>query len=465
MKCISLCLVLVAVVVAQGPIDGVYNIQNGDCVVTVQIHLMNFVSIIGPCQGSNNGVGVLLGSYTIAPNAVGSTAGVLSVTYATNTGTGGPVRGTTYPFAWNFVDVAKNSLNITSLDSSFPVGFIYTRVTTASPLDGTWAGSDANGYQVIEMERGSYLSYNDQPQATMGSFTTNGNDLYVFYSLGADGFKGTNATGTYSIASNELSLTVKVAAADNAVISLGPYAKIPANPDFEGCWAGYTALNPNSNQYCLTTVEFKANLWRGYQTRCDASVNGQFGAFLGKFEVLTSTTLNLTYYFTDFDTPSPPDLLGPNKQLTFDYIFANGGSSLTLTRPGTAVVLTKVTTVPSNAVVEVKLEGNVADFTPTQQDTFAQELATLMGIDPRLIVIVSVRSGSIIVTVAIQDDTRTGVSSASAAQMLQGATTIGGRNVIGVTNVTPGSGSAGLGSFYSAVLFMGMIMLLLVHLA
>jgi len=278
---------------------------------------------------------------------------------------------------------------------------------------------------------------NGGPATTMGTFDlTPPNLIDVVFSYGPNGFAGTKENGTYTVTPTSLSVVVTVEAAGNGVISLGPYSKVSNNNQFEGVWSGFTTNGRDG--YCLTLGEFHANLWRGYQTRCDASYNFNYGTFLGTFNQLSANSVNLTYNFVDTHNGLGPDLTG--QTLNFGVSFAvssSGADVMTLTGQGnTTVQLTKVVTMPTQTNLEIHLQGSVGSFI---SDNFVSALAGVLNIDPRNIRIADIRSGSIIVTVEISDDAHSGVSSTIAPAALGAQSSLGGFPVLGVTNITPGN--------------------------
>jgi len=211
----------------------------------------------------------------------------------------------------------------------------------------------------------------------------------------------------------------------------------------------------------LTVAEFHANLWRGYQTRCDTTYNFGFGTFLGTFLPTSATTTNLTYMFTDFsDLVNPPQLQGST--LAFTSIFgvsSSGATTLNLTRAegGTTTFLAKVSTMPTQTNVDIRLEGNATAFVGQVVTDFIAALATSLDIDARNIRITDVRSGSIIVSVEISDDAFSGVSSTTAPNVLAAAGSIGGYPVLSITNVTPGAANGAMHVAASWLLLFALI--------
>jgi hypothetical protein len=403
-----------------------------------------------------------MGSYVIAPTAATATQGVLSVTYSTVQPSGGPLAGETYAFVWSVTN-SGNTLNVTSVDPRLvDISTIFTR-NTPSAIDGTWLYAVGGEKYIAELQANTYLSYTflaNSLSATMGTYQLSApNKIDVYLTIGADGFAGTRENGTYAVTADSLNLQVTVEAASNSVVTLGPYVKIPNNAAFEGVYSGFT-IN-SQNQYCLTLVEFHASLWRGYQTRCDSTYSFGLGTFLGTFEQISSAAINLTYVYTDFhDTVNPPDIVG--ETFTFNYVF--NGDQLTLSNPSlqTTIQLTKVVTMPTLQNIEIKLSGNVTDFIGGVVDSFVSALADILGIDARNIRITGVRSGSIIVTVEIQDDAKNNIASSAANALLAGATTIDGFPVQSVTNVTPGGASnSGSQLIISWMMFLALISALL----
>jgi hypothetical protein len=232
------------------------------------------------------------------------------------------------------------------------------------------------------------------------------------------------------------------------IVTLGPYSKVTNNPTFEGVWTGFTENAQGA--YCLTTAEFHANLWRGYQTRCDPSYSFGYGTFLGTFDQFTSNAVNLTYDFVDFhDLVNPPDLVG--ETLTFSVLVGttSGGASTLQLQLGdvgstTTIKLVKVETMPTQTLLDIHLEGNAAAFVGQAVTDFKAAVATLLGIDARNIRVTDVRSGSIIVTVEIQDDAHASVSSTAAPAIIASQASINGLQLLGITNLTPGATSAAM---------------------
>jgi len=463
-------LLTIALTYAQGPIDGVYYSDlpggpSGTCRVYAQIHFMNFLSYLGTCNGSPGEV--IMGSYVIAPNAADAMSGVLSLTFSTlipdNGGGGGPLAGTTYGFTWEFLDSGRTQLNLTSagLDTSI----VYTR-TVASAIDGTWIYQyPAGGNNEIEAQSGTYLSYTTNPTglpaAVMGTYALSApNKIDVYIASGPTGFDNTKENGTYSVDSTSLNVQVTVEAAGNGVVTLGPYTRVPNNDMFEGVWSGYTEAIGGGG-YCLTTVEFHANLYRAYQTRCDASYQFGFGTFLGTFNQVGSNLLNLTYNYVDTHG-HPLALVGTTFQFTFTLgQSSSGATTLLLHLPGAADIhLTKVVTMPTQTNVDIHLQGNYSSFVGGVVTTFLHDLAVLLNIDERNIRLSDVRSGSIIVTAEISDDAHSGVSSTVSPNVIGGAGSIGNYPVIGVTNVTPGASQSG--ATHSVVSWLMLLALIVV---
>jgi len=223
---------------------------------------------------------------------------------------------------------------------------------------------------------------------------------------------------------------------------------------FEGVWSGFT--DNGVDGYCVTVGEFHNNLWRGYQTRCDASYPFGYATFLGSFVQLDATHVNLTYYFTDFHVSGAPALVG--ETLTFDLAVSNNGRLITMTLPGTGAVvhLNKVETMPTQQTVQITMMGSVATFLQAQQDAWIQDLAAALGIDARFINIVDIQSGSIIVTASIQDDSYNDMSSTEAAQMAASLTSIGSYTVTDVHKLSPAfsSSSQTVASFVLVVMLV-----------
>jgi len=313
---------------------------------------------------------------------------------------------------------------------------------------------------LAELQANTYLSYylapGDVGSASIGTYQLSSpNKIDVYITMGNDGVAGSAENGTYTVSPTALSLDLTLQAEERD-LHIGPYSRTTSNAIFEGVWSGFT-INQNG-QYCLTMAEFHNNLWRGYQTRCDQSYSFGFGTFLGSFLQTSASTVNLTYAFVDFhNNPSAPDLQG----VTLPFSFTVAGNTLTLVGQGGAVTiqLAKVITLPTVQQLTITLTGNASAFIAEVRQAFIDELATELGIDPRNILIDSVRSGSIIVDVTILDDAKSGVSSTVAQGVIENSGQIGGFPVQGVANMTPGGNSDATRSVVSWLLVVALIVL------
>jgi len=157
---------------------------------------------------------------------------------------------------------------------------------------------------------------------------------------------------------------------------------------------------------------------------------------------VTTGHMNITYALSDFHgAPSAPVLAGQTLTFGMQLTTSSGFADLlTLTyQNSTFIALHRVTNLPSQSIVQLHLDGNYATFNTTQQTAFIDAMAVTLGVDPRNIRILSVASGSIIITLTIQDDVVSQVKSSAAVTVLSGQSTLGGFPVISVVNMTPGS--------------------------
>jgi len=373
---------------------------------------------------------------------------VISVTYSTvfPGGGGGPQAGLTYGFTWFKFD-GGNSLNITSVSPTLDSTIVFHRFATTA-VDGIWSWMDSGVEYVAQLDSGTFLAFNIDNNNRANTLTTvgtynlypntpnNGIEVYITMS-NSGGVTNSYENGSYAVTSTTLNLIDLYVEAAGGTVNLGPYTKNAANSIFDGVWSGFTISNTGA--YCLTMAEFKNGLWRGYQTRCDASYSFGFGTFLGTYNQISSNVVNLTYCFTDFHgTPNAPDLVGS----TLSFAFTANGNTLSLVGQGpTTIQLAKVVTIPSQQNLVITLQGDASTFIGNVRDQFVQDLADLLNIDPRNIMITDVRSGSIIVDVTILDDAKSGVPAAGAQSVISSQASIGGHPVTSVANETPGASS------------------------
>jgi len=311
-------------VFSQGPFDGTYFQQfnaTSDCALYIRIRYLSFVSVIGPCS-SGGTPGAMLGTYDVQPSDPSAKGGVVTFSYTSVLGNFEGVQpGMSMPWVW--VVNTDGSLDL----SNALLGTVHYVRRPSTVIDGNWVWN-VNGTVITnEMIDGIFLSLSfdpttkQPPTPAFGLYWLfNPNELDVYYNYGPIQLVNTLGNGTFDL-KTKLSIKIHLEGSDQDVQLTGGTMQ-PIHSFWEGVWSGSTTF-PDQSQ-CVTTAEFRRNLWHGFQTACTSSTYLQFGSYIGTFQVNQDGSVAVTYGFVDANGKGDDGLAG--RTIQFDVKRTKVGS-------------------------------------------------------------------------------------------------------------------------------------------
>jgi len=300
----------------------------------------------------------------------------------------------------------------------------FTRVEPQDSIDGVWTGFThiENPSQdlplFLDIQFGFWLAYQGDFYNTQTYYgllqkkTTTLVDLvYVVFGSGP----AENFTTQLNTELTHLSPGFKLVGA-NSVFTTQVNVTSPAT-NLDGVYTAFQ--NP-----CFLTIELKKGLFRSLltgQNSCRAS-------FMGPFRILDSHSFEVHYSFTNSDEI---------RNLSTIVEYQVDGELLTVSSSLPApfnLTLTKISSPPALRTVRVVLNGDISSF---DEEDFIQNVADAVGIPVTNVIILSVKSGSIIVDMALVGDQSPGGKDAQdAVNVLSDLKNLSGYPIKEVTDTT-----------------------------
>jgi hypothetical protein len=324
-----------------------------------------------------------------------------------------------------------------------------------TPIDGVWY--DPVTKSIAHLDSGTFLAYSlsmSTPSYFFGLFTLSGTNVINAEMVASNGPPVNQMfSGTYTLGTAPVTLSTTI---NNVTTTYSQ--KLAADPKTDGVWAGISI--GAGGAYCLSVVQFTSTLFRAYTTSCDNGFDGGFGTYLGLFAYNEpDSQFNITYTYVANAKYPMANLILPGTTQSSMLTFSNMDQQITLVNGPVTTQLFKTTGPPAQVRAELTLTGDFASFGSTEQTAVVNALATLLDVDVKLIRVIGTRSGSIIVTLQMDDDSVSGTLASTAYLTLAGSSMVGTYPVAGVLNVTPGSGASVVPSIY---IFIGLLCCLII---
>jgi len=282
-----------------------------------------------------------MGKYTtdISSETADAVAGVMTATFTTASSNSNISPGSTFLYNWVMTD---SFLNVSSYELGIQDLYYKPDVT---PIDGTWSWTSDNGTLFNEIDSTLSMSFIvgpdlNPPVMLLGPYELTGNNITMEFSFGPAGFPGTAAVGSYTLDDDGFTVDLFVEA-DGTDYHLQSGTLVPPDAMWEGAWIGSTSFSTGGA--CLTSIEFRQNIWRNVQSHCSGNTAYSFGTFMGFFNTESEDDLALTLVFVDIDGKGDNGVAGQTEDFTVDSSVTDGMVEVLLTLgDGTTVQLTKV---------------------------------------------------------------------------------------------------------------------------
>jgi len=272
-----------------------------------------------------------MGTYDI----LGTNGGSLIMHYTTVTGAVWfPVQvGDTLALQWS-------RANNGDLTISGPFGQEQWNLRQPSVIDGTWQFASNGSVMVMEFVAGMHSMLGMQagvPSSagvSFGEFFVKSSErLFIYYSFAPAVDEAQLLNGTFSVSSTlNLVLWDPVSKRNHKLI--GGKLQV-ANPFWEGVWRGSTQWPDGS--FCVTTMDFRGNVFRTFDAECTPTTTESFGTWLGIFKG-TCTSMAMTFMFEDLNGQGNQGLLGETVDFKVTSSELGNSVQVVLTTPGSTAI-------------------------------------------------------------------------------------------------------------------------------